>query len=135
MRIVEGGFFANWPIPIIFTFVKVTFFLMYIQIFRPFKWLRYLSYAGAIVTILFYFSALVATLAWQIPSPGQTLVASLQNPRTARAFNITYPVGSVGLALDVYILILPIAGVSKLQLPFRRKIGVMAVFLTGFMYV
>ena len=128
----QGGFFTNWPTAIIWSFIKVTFFLMYIQIIRPFKWLRYCSYAGAVVTLLFYFSILVATFAWTIPNPGQTLAESLQNPREARATNITIPLGSVGIILNVYILLLPIAGVSRLQLPLRRKIDVMAVFLTGF---
>lgn len=108
---------------------------MYIQIFRPFKWLRYSSYAGAIITVLFYFSILVATLTFTVPSPGQTLAEHQQTPREAKATQVTIPVGSVGLAIDVFILILPIVGVSKLQLPLRRKIGVMAVFLTGLMYV
>ena len=104
---------------------------MYIQIFRPFKWLRYSSYAGAIVTVLFYFSILIAILAFTDPSPGQTLAEHQQTPREAKATNVTIDVGSVRLAIDVFTVILPIVGVSKLQPAFRRKIGVMAVFLTG----
>ena len=107
---------------------------MYIKTFRPFKWLRYSSYAGAIITVLFYFSILFAILAFRVPSPGQILAEHQQTPREAKATNVTIHVGSVRLAIDVFIVILPIVGVSRVQLPLRRKIGVMAVFLTGLIY-
>jgi len=58
-----------------------------------------------------------------------------QTPREAKATNVTIPVGVIGLAIDVFVLTLPIVGVTKLQLPLHRKIGVMAVFLLGLMYV
>lgn len=45
------------------------------------------------------------------------------------------PIGPVSLGLDLYILILPIAGVAKLQMPLRRKLGVVLMFLTGFTWV
>jgi len=50
------------------------------------------------------------------------------------AINLTLPIACMSLVLDVYILLLPITAVQKLQLPFRRKMGVMAIFLTGGMY-
>lgn len=44
-------------------------------------------------------------------------------------------VGAINLITDIYILCLPIAAVSKLQLPTRKKIGVMMIFFTGLLYV
>ena len=101
---------------------------MYTQIFRPFKWLRYSSYAGAIVTVLFYFSILIAILAFTVLSPGQTWAEHWQTPRETKGTNVTIHVGSVHLAIDAFIVILPIFGVSMLQPPLRTEIGVMAVF-------
>ena len=43
-------------------------------------------------------------------------------------------IACVGFVLDFIILVLPIAAVQQLQLLRKRKIGVMAVFLTGGMY-
>jgi hypothetical protein len=97
------------------------------------KWLRYCSYAGATINVLFYFSIFVATLAFTAPGPRQTWQEAFKNPREQGALKVTLPIASISLILDVYILVLPIAGVSKLQLQTRRKIGVMSVFLTGFM--
>ena len=97
------------------------------------KWLRYSSYAGATFTVLFYASILIATFAFTVPTPGETLQQTVQSPRQARTVPLTIPIAAISLVLDVYILVLPIAGVSKLQLPIRRKLGVIAVFFTGVM--
>ncbi|MCJ1454230.1 hypothetical protein MMC28_004582 [Mycoblastus sanguinarius] len=40
-------------------------------------------------------------------------------------------VGAINLLTDIYLLCLPIAAVSKLQLPTRKRIGIIAIFLTG----
>lgn len=96
------------------------------------EWLRYCC---ATVNVLFYFSVIVATFAFTIPAPGETMAKHIQLPRQAHSLDLTIPVASMSLVLDVYILILPIAGVSRLQLTGRRKIGIMAVFLTGVVYV
>ena len=131
----KTGFFSNWVTTIVWPFAKLSFFLLYIQVFRPLKWLRYGSYAGAIVNVLFYFSILVATLAFTVPAPGQTMQQAVQSPRQNRALSVTIPIACVSLVLDVYILVLPIAAVSQLQLSTRRKLGVIAVFMTGGMSV
>ena len=41
---------------------------------------------------------------------------------------------AINLISDFTILVLPILGISKLQMPLRRKIGVAAIFLTGALY-
>ena len=43
--------------------------------------------------------------------------------------------GIMNVVSDVYILCVPTAAISKLQLSKKRKIGVMLVFVTGVMYV
>ena len=113
----------NWVTAVVWPFAKLSLCLLYIQLFRPMKWLRYCSYASATVNILFYISVLTATLAFTVPAPGQTLQQVVQSPREAQARSLTIPITSMSLVLDVYILILPIAGVSQLQLPFKQKIG------------
>ena len=41
-----------------------------------------------------------------------------------------YLLGAKNVASDIYILIIPIWAVSKLQLNTEKKIGLMAIFLT-----
>jgi hypothetical protein len=133
-KFLQTGFMSNWVTTIVWPFAKLSFFLLYIDLFRPMKWLRYSSYVGATVTVLFYTSVLIATLVFTVPAPGEPWLKVGQSPRHVGAINLTLPIACMSLVLDVYILLLPITAVQKLQLPFRRKMGVMAIFLTGGMY-
>lgn len=54
-------------------------------------------------------------------------------PMQLKAAGLAYPIPVVGLVLDIYILILPLVGIYRLQLSKARKFGVMAVFLTAIM--
>ena len=69
------------------------------------------------------------------PFPGETFLEQVQSPRQALNFKIVLPIACMSLVIDVFILILPIAAVSKLQLSLSRKLGIMATFLTGIMSV
>ena len=99
------------------------------------KWLRYCSYAGLAVTSTFYLAVVIFTLVLTAPTPGQSWQQASQRPGHEAILKATVGIACVGLVLDVYILVLPIAGVRQLQLSRKRKIGVIMVFLTGFLSV
>jgi hypothetical protein len=65
------------------------------------------------------------------PAPGQTWQESFGTEKYYRTFDMVLPICTVGFTLDVYILLLPIAAVSTLQLSRRKKIGVILLFATG----
>ena len=44
---------------------------------------------------------------------------------------LAVPLGSVNLVFDIYIFILPIAAVTRLQMSLQRKLEVSAMFLSG----
>lgn len=134
--------------PLTMMFIKITFFFLYLQIFQPMRWLRICAYIGAVFTSLFYLAMTVVLFISSTPRPGETWFSHLahQNhltsdtaapqavgdpavPQVAGDIGITQAV--VGLAIDIYILVLPIIAVSRLQMPTRRRIGVMLIFLTG----
>lgn len=48
-----------------------------------------------------------------------------------RLLKVNDAIGAFNVFSDVYILCLPIMAVSKLQLPTRKKIGVIMIFLSG----
>ena len=50
--------------------IKLALFLLILQIFRVFTWLRYLVYAGMVANLLFYFSTSVALVALCVPRNG-----------------------------------------------------------------
>ena len=112
---------------------KITFFLLYLQLFKPIKALRFFIYAGMIFTFGFYASATVAQFYFETPRRGETLVSHKLGPLAKKSLNLSIPLSAVGVVIDFYILILPIVAVSRLQLAKKRKIGLCLVFGTGSM--
>lgn len=97
------------------------------------KWLRYSSYTGVTFTALFYAALVIWVLSITSPTAGETWqkVAHENQRMVPEAVWIA----CVGLVLDIYILVLPIAGVKQLQMSRKRKLGIIAVFSTGLLYV
>ena len=58
-------------------------------------------------------------------------MAAFQNAKTHPVVTTTIAVGYMNILNDVYILVLPISGVLRLNLPKRRKMGVILIFMTG----
>ncbi len=115
-------------------FTKLTFFLVYLQLFHPFKWLRVCIYIGATLTTIFYVTVEVCWIVWITPRKGQTFASVAVSPAMFKSLLLSVPVAAVGLAIDLYLLVLPITAVMQLQLPTRRKVGVTLMFLTGLAY-
>lgn len=112
-------------------FTKLTFYLVYLQVFQPFRWFRICVYIGAALTTAYYVGVEIYTLVSLTPKQGQSWAAVALSPAQHKSVNMSLPNASVGLVTDLYLLILPIAAVMQLQLPARRKIGLILIFLTG----
>ena len=115
--------------------VKLSLLLLYLQIFRSNVTLRYFIYFGIVFVSLFYPAVTIATLILSTPNPGQSWFADTQNPRFIKNVELGVVQSTVNVVSDFYILCLPIQGIWKLQLPIEKKIGVSAIFLTGFLYI
>ena len=113
-------------------FTKLTFYLVYLQVFRPLQWLRIAIYAGASITTAFYLAVEIFLLVSVTPRRGQSWAAAAVSPAEYKSLQTSVPTACVGLATDLYLLVLPISAVLQLQLPTRRKVGVILIFLTGF---
>ena len=112
---------------------KLTFFLLYLQLFRPMRWLRISIYIGAVMSTLSYTAFTLSALIFTTRRPGETWEQTFTSRHNRLQDEIAIPVGVVGLLTDIYLLILPSLAVSKLQLQTARKIGLMLIFSTGFM--
>lgn len=64
-----------------------------------------------------------------IPRPGQSWLERASGQCKTRL--VVYSQGIVGVISDLYLFILPIPIVWKLQMPLRKKIGICVVFATG----
>lgn len=107
---------------------------MYLYIFGPLRWLRLCAYVGAAITTAFYTGMTVASFVIASPRPGETWAEHLYGKEIRKSIDLPIPTSSFGVVIDLVILVLPITAVMQLQLPTRRKIGVILVFMTGSLY-
>lgn len=114
-------------------FLKTTFFILYLQLFNPMRWLRLSAYIGITFTVMFYAGMTIALFIFTTPRQDETWLSHQFTHSEQLALAMSIPHSCVGLAVDVYILVLPIIAVSKLQMPARRKVGIILLFATGLM--
>lgn len=121
-------------VPLVNLFAKLSFFIYFLQIFNPKPVLRWSIYIGACVITVFYIATTATLFALSTPPPGVSLAeqfASFLGPSNSGVMDTVLAVGYFNLISDFYILLLPISGVIRMQLPKRRKIGVILIFMTG----
>ena len=97
------------------------------------KILRYQVYAGIALSFALFLSSIIVSCALCTPSPGQAWhdLTTLVKCEKARYYAV--PQGVVNVIIDFYLLYLPIPIVWHLNLQKRKRIGVIAIFLTGSM--
>lgn len=94
-----------------------------------------LIYLGAGYTLLGNSTITILFGALCAPRKGQSFFESYSSSICVdNVQNVGVASGIVNLVGDFYILILPLPLVSKLQLPKKRKISLLVIFMTGLMY-
>lgn len=117
--------------PLTFLFIKLTFFLLYFQVFRPLRWLRISVYIGATLTCAFYGATSITQIIFSTPKRGQTWLEHDFSREAGKARILSVPLSAVGLGIDLVLLVMPIAAVVGLKMPTKRKIGVIFIFMFG----
>ncbi|CAG8952740.1 hypothetical protein HYFRA_00008984 [Hymenoscyphus fraxineus] len=114
-------------------FVKTTILILYFRIFHPSKIAVLMIWAGIVLILGFYISSVVAFAVMCAPHEGDGGWISLRSHiRCGQpSLKLSAAQGIFSTASDLYVLCIPIKLVWGLQLPFRRKLGVSAIFLTG----
>ena len=116
---LQYGRYSSIILPPTMLSLKLSLLLLYLRIFSPDKVTRYLIYFG----IGFVFVAYTILTFLNIFSDVQAVIDANKT------------LGVVNICSDFYILCVPIAAISKLQLSLKKKLGVMLVFMTGILYV
>ncbi|KAI4170114.1 MAG: hypothetical protein LQ348_007176 [Seirophora lacunosa] len=119
--------------PVIFL-VKLALFLLYLHLFGRLRWLRWLVWLGILVTGCFYVSGPIVVFTLCAPSRGDSWLGMSFKSKCRNGLQ-DYGVaqGTINLLSDFYLLVVPIPAVLALQLPKKKKIGVIAIFMTGFL--
>ncbi len=114
--------------PVTILLVKLSILLLYLRIFQVDRVLKWLVYGGIIFQTLFYTAMVLVS----IVTLTQCDSALALSKKICKDQSIPIIVqGVVNTITDFYVLVLPIARVVQLQIPFRRKVGLSAIFLTG----
>ncbi|PVI00772.1 hypothetical protein DM02DRAFT_707333 [Periconia macrospinosa] len=123
---------SSWLIagltPLTFLFLKTSFFVQYLSLFEQLRWATVCSWIGLVLTALAYSVQTILVFALPTPKKGDQWAARIDN-----IMGLSIPQSTIGLAVDLYILYIPIMSVYGLNLSWKRRIGVMLVFLSGIM--
>lgn len=119
-------------------FVKTTLLVFYLRVFRRNYTANILAWAGIVVIVLFYLISIIVLLVncvpmdQQVPGKDPTKWADKENNRCGQPnLDLSAAQGVFSAVTDLYVLAVPIHSVLALQLQTKKKIGVLAVFLTG----
>lgn len=114
---------------------KLTFFLLYLQIFRPMRWLRICIYLGITLSTIFYWSLSIALFVSASPRSGETWIESYVLSRIELQSKLNIAIAAGGMLIDVWLFVLPLAAIYNLHLQDTRKVGLTIIFSTGLMFV
>ena len=99
-------------------FTKLAILLLYYRLFAPNKLVRWGIYVGVVCNFLIYTSFMFVF----IYVPVMNDVAGVRLADAIAIYNVLS---------DVYLFILPMFAVSTLHMAPRKKLGLVAIFLTG----
>ena len=112
-------------------FAKTSLLLLYLRIFGPNKSTRYAIYCGLVLAFCLYWVNIPITAYYCGPRPGKPWSIPEIGLKCRKSIILGVTQGSLNVVLDIFIFVLPIPVVMGLQMSSRRRIAVLAVFLTG----
>ena len=116
-------------------FAKLSLFLLLLRLFAPNHRLRYQAYFGIAVSVALLLATIIVPSTLCVPRNGQDWddLAVFSKCDGERYFAVVQ--GVINVALDFFLLYMPVPVVWALHLQTRKKIGVIAIFMAGLMYV
>lgn len=120
--------------PLIGLFIKLSFYMLFFQIFKIKTFMRWNIYITAAITIVFYLVITIILFVLMTPKPGTSFFEALLKAfiaSTSPTINATFAMSYFNILSDLYIIILPISAVIRLNICRPRKIGVVIVFMTA----
>ena len=109
---------------------KASLLLLYRRVFAPSRSFRVQVYILLVICFLSQVSFVPINIALCGPGDPEWLTLS---PQCTKSYSYGLVQGASNILVDLAIFIMPIPMVARLQLPLKKKIGVLAIFMTGFM--
>jgi len=114
-------------------FIKCALLILYLRIFRPCSEAVILIWVGVAFVLASHIGASIASIRILVPRNGRTWFGTTNSSIQNEATKMVAAQGVLSVVTDVYVLAIPMSLVTGLHLPFNRKVGVCAIFATGFM--
>ncbi|KAF2440904.1 hypothetical protein P171DRAFT_523926 [Karstenula rhodostoma CBS 690.94] len=118
--------------------IKATLLFLILGAFKTIKWLRLMCCGGIITMFLFYAATFAIAVSSCRPRGGTDRVSFLAGMASRECAGTDSPIQkmSLGTAIfavisDIYILILPLPAVRKLNIRKKKKLGVYIIFSSG----
>ncbi|KAI4130646.1 MAG: hypothetical protein LQ338_001623 [Usnochroma carphineum] len=111
---------------------KISILLLLHRVFTPVKRFRYCVYVGMLWATAVSGLSIIIAGALCAPRSGESFNSLQVIQRCSHQGTWAVVQGSMNVALDFFILYIPIPMVWKLQLGRKKKWGVTAIFMTGF---
>ncbi|KAI4238137.1 MAG: hypothetical protein LQ349_001310 [Xanthoria aureola] len=108
-------------------FTKLSIFILYYRILNPSRTMRYLIYFGIGFNFIYY-TIYLFIYSCYCPNTSKKAPTCSHEVKV-----ISVATSAINVVSDFYILLIPLAAISNLQLPKKRKLGLFAIFFTGFL--
>lgn len=116
-------------------FAKLSLFLLYFQIFAISRKTRILIHVGIVSISIFYVGTAITSAVLCMPRPGKGWEEAISAHKCSMSTTrISYLVSIFGVISDFYLLCLPIPVIWRMNMPRKKKVGVCAIFMTGFLW-
>ena len=112
-------------------FAKSTIFLFYLNVFGVNKMIRYRVWFGLFWNFCLYWSSIPIETLTSAPRIGQPWNVETINRKYKIATIYSILQGVFSVALDLYIFLLPIPVILRLQMSLRRRCSILGVFGTA----
>ena len=114
-------------------FAKLALFLLFYRLFALNRWMRIAIYFGIALNGLFYLASGITLIILCIPRHREGWTSPIYAARCYHAEVMGLIQGIFGLLSDIYIFILPLPVLFRLQMSLKKRLGIIAVFFTGVM--
>ncbi|KAI0409839.1 hypothetical protein F4802DRAFT_542267 [Xylaria palmicola] len=114
---------------------RLPILLLYLRLFGTKRSFRVAVFIAIAAAAGFYLTSIPLISYFCTPSPGGDWGSLDVFAKCQRLLDWALVQGSGDIALNVYILVLPIPPIARLQMPLNKKLGVLAIFLTGLLAV
>lgn len=115
--------------PFVIYFVKLSILLLYLRLFGIYNKMRLAIYGGIVLFTLFYIAYLGVQSSYMRYCVSE---ADLTKPPCSSVYGVTTFQGAFNVASDFYVFFLPLPRLLKLHVGRRERIGLLFIFLAGF---